>query len=274
MISLLGAFWFWNQETVPITGRKRFNFIGHEYLEENEYQFFPQVFLHHLTMKILQDDRRALLPADHPMDVVVQKVFYQLLEAQGQDPSGWKISVIRAPGRSCPFTAESQRLILSDVNVAVAAANKQVLIYSGAFPVCQDEAGLACLMASQIAACIMERHSEYISHYYFVRFSAVPAIPLIISTFLFPLTAVITVPYIATWVVYAWNRDAALITSANKEDRYAGFIGKAKAGYDMHAGIGYWIRNLERAEWKIAENGRLNSPFHREVRNKSLALGP
>jgi hypothetical protein len=225
-------------------------------------------------MTILQDDPRALLPADHPMNVVVLKVFYRLLEAQRQDPSEWKISVIKAPGRSCPFTAESQRLIFSDVNTAVVTANKQVLVYSGAFSVCQDEAGLACLIASQIAGCIMEPHSEDISHYYFVRFSAVPAIPLIISTFLLPPIAVITVPYIALWVTYAWSRDAALAKFVNKEDRYAGFICMAKAGYDMHAGIGYWIRNLERAERKIAENGRLNSPLNREVRNKSLALGP
>lgn len=103
MIGVLGAFWFWNQEKVPITGRKRFNFISHEYMEEKEHMNFPNVLLLYLTLAITQDDPSVLLPADHPMNVVVQKGFYRLLEAQGQDPSGWKISVVRAPGNSHPL---------------------------------------------------------------------------------------------------------------------------------------------------------------------------
>jgi hypothetical protein len=278
MVGLIGGFWFWNQETVPITGRRRFNFISHEYLEENEHKFSPYVFLFHLTMAIIQDKPTLLLPADHPMNVVVQKVFYRLLEAQGQDPSDWKISVVRAPGRTCPInpvkTQESQMLIFSEINTAVATANKQVLVYSGAFSFCQDEAGLACLIASQIAACIVERRGEVISHYYFVRFSAVPAIPLIISAFLLPPTAAIAVPYIAIWAAYAWGRDAAGKIFVNRQDRYAGFILMARAGYDLQAGIGYWIRNLEGAEQIMAGNAHLNSPFHKEVCNKSSTLDP
>jgi hypothetical protein len=97
MIGVLGSFWLWNQEEVPITGRKRFNFISHEHLEENEHKFFPKVVLLHFTMTIDQDKPSVLLPADHPVNVVVQKVFYRLLEAQGQGSSGWKIGVVRAP---------------------------------------------------------------------------------------------------------------------------------------------------------------------------------
>jgi hypothetical protein len=71
MIGLLGAFWLWNQEKVPITGRKRFNFISHEYLENNEHKSFPMVLLFHHTMAITQHDPSVLLPTDHPMNLVV-----------------------------------------------------------------------------------------------------------------------------------------------------------------------------------------------------------
>jgi hypothetical protein len=271
MIGLLGAFWLWNQEKVPITGRKRFNFISHEYLENNEHKNFLMALLLHHTMAITRHNPSVLLPADHPMNVVVQRVFYRLLKAQGQDSSGWKICVVRARGNSYPFASghESQRLTFSDINRVIGAANKQVLVYTGALPVCQDEAGLASVIAHQIAARIMEPHSEVISHHYFVRLSAVPAIPLIISAFLLPQTAVIAAPYLALWVAYAWTRDAACKTLV-EQDRYAGTMVMARAGYDIHAGIGYWVRYLQREERKIAEIGRLNSPIHREVHNKSL----
>jgi T-complex protein 1 subunit theta len=271
MIGLLGAFWLWNQEKVPITGRKRFNFISHEYLENNEHKNFLKSLLLHYTMAITQHKPSVLLPADHPMNVVVQKVFYRLLKAQGQDSSGWKICVVRARGNSYPFASghESQRLTFSGIDRVLGAANNQVLVYTGALPVCQDEAGLASAIAHQIAACIMEPHSEVISHHYFVRLSAVPAIPLVIPAFLLPQTAVIAVSYLALWVAYAWTRDAACKTLV-EQGRYAGTMVMARARYGIHAGIGYWVRYLERAERKIAEIGRLNSPIHREVHNKSL----
>jgi len=271
MIGVLGSPWLWNQEEVPITGRKRFNFISHEHLEENEHKFFPKVVLLHFTMTIAQDKPSVLLPADHPVNVVVQKVFYRLLEAQGQDSSGWKIGVVRAPSKSYPITSDqgSRRHIFPEINTALVAANKQVLVYSGALPVCQDEAGLASVIASQIAACIMDPTSEVLSHHYFVRFSAVPVTPLFISALLLPPMAIIAVPYTALWAWYCWTRDAAGNTLA-EQDRYAGLVIMARAGYDMHADMGYWIRNLEIGERKVTENSRLNSPFHREVRNKYL----
>jgi hypothetical protein len=58
-------------------------------------------------MMISQDDSRVWLPEDHPISVVVQKVFYRLLEAQGLNPSGWKISVVRVAGMSYPFGPRS-----------------------------------------------------------------------------------------------------------------------------------------------------------------------
>jgi hypothetical protein len=124
---------------------------------------------------------------------------------------------------------ESRILISSEIGSIIAGAKKQVVVYSGVLPICQDETGLACLLASVIANNIVELRCESLSHYIFARASAIPGIPLFIAAVILRPWALIAVPYIALWAAYFRNRDAAAEESA-REATYGGVTVMARAG--------------------------------------------
>jgi predicted Zn-dependent protease len=74
-----------NIETVPVTGRKRFNWVGPEYEQQLGQAQYKQ---------ILQEFGRQILPEYDPRTRLVQKVLDRLIPHSGLEGEKWEVHVI------------------------------------------------------------------------------------------------------------------------------------------------------------------------------------
>jgi len=97
IIAIAGAliFYFSNLETVPISGRTRFNVYGADTVREaGEMQY----------RAVLYDIERAgakVLPGWDPRTVRVKRVMRKLIPFSGMADEKWEIFVIEDPRMSC-----------------------------------------------------------------------------------------------------------------------------------------------------------------------------
>ena len=77
-----------NMETVPVSGRRRFNWVSPEKEEQLGLQQFQQV---------LRQFRGRILPAWHPNTRMVQRVLDRLIPTSGLANQAWEVYVIDDP---------------------------------------------------------------------------------------------------------------------------------------------------------------------------------
>lgn len=83
------GFYVYNLETVPITGRRRFNIIS----PATEAQLAGQMF-----QATMDEFRGRVLPRDHPAVKRVRRVMERLQGVSGLDEGGWEVFVVRDEG--------------------------------------------------------------------------------------------------------------------------------------------------------------------------------
>ena len=83
-----------NMETVPVSGRKRFNWVSPEKEEQLGSQQFHQV---------VQQFRGQILPAWHPKTKMVHRVLDRLIPASGLVNQAWEVYVIDDPSQMNAF---------------------------------------------------------------------------------------------------------------------------------------------------------------------------
>ncbi|KAJ9652489.1 metalloendopeptidase [Neophaeococcomyces mojaviensis] len=138
------TFYVFNLEEVPITHRRRFNFISPEteksLVSDREYQ------------SLLQQFRGKVLPREHPYTQLVAKIVERLLpSAHGLDGGDWKVHVIDDPNM---------------VNAFVMPGGK-VFVFTGIMPVAQDENGLAAVIGHEIGHNVAHHVGERLSRQFF-----------------------------------------------------------------------------------------------------------
>ena len=75
----------YNMETVPISGRRRFNCVSEDY----------ERWMSHATYRMVMSEYgRKILPPDHPDSRMVQRVMDRLIPASGLSREGWEVKVI------------------------------------------------------------------------------------------------------------------------------------------------------------------------------------
>ena len=79
------GFVVYNLETVPVSGRLRFNWVTPEHEEEMGNQQYQQ---------ILQEFRGQILPSWHPHVRMVHRVLNRLIPASGLETENWEVHVI------------------------------------------------------------------------------------------------------------------------------------------------------------------------------------
>ena len=75
----------YNIEQVPVSGRRRFNWVSSEYEEQLGLEQYQQV---------LQQYRGQILPPSHPAVRMVHRVLDRLIPSTGLDGQKWEINVI------------------------------------------------------------------------------------------------------------------------------------------------------------------------------------
>ena len=200
-----GAFYFSNLEYVPVTGRRRFNFIS----PEQEAALAGDQF-----KLVMQEFGNKVLPPNHPYSRLVNAVVERLLPASGLQDQDWEVRVIDDP----------------NVKNAFVTPGGKVFVFSGILPICAGDDGLAHVLGHEIGHTVAHHTAEKMSKSGFVLGLAL----------VFALTFDVS-GYLAQSIVdIALNRTNS--RTQESEADYIGMLMASKACFDPQAAIGLWQR--------------------------------
>jgi metalloendopeptidase OMA1, mitochondrial len=203
-----GAFYVYNLEKVPITGRRRFNCLSpateKQVLGDAGYQ------------DLLQEYQGKILPESHPNTRMVTRVVQRLLPSVGNlgTETEWAVHVIDAPDEKNAFVVPGGK----------------VFVFSGILPICQDENGVATVLGHEIAHNIAHHTAERISRSLFIFLASLAA------TALFDVSGT-TSKYITDLVLSLPNG-----RTQEAEADHIGLLLMARSCFDPNAAIGFWHR--------------------------------
>ncbi|OAA33540.1 Peptidase M48 [Moelleriella libera RCEF 2490] len=212
------AFYLYNSQTVPVTGRRRFNFLSDAYVERAHRRDVEAV------IRAVHDQGGRFLSDWDPRTVVVKRVMKRLIPLSGLPEQEWEIHVI-ADDRTA--------------NAFVLPGGK-VFVCSGLIPVCRTEDGLAAVLGHEIAHNTASHAAERLSAAWigsltagscFFLAGALPGLAL------FALWNVVGGFYIQDLLYY--------LPMGRKQESEADYIGlmmMAEACYDPRQAIAFWQR--------------------------------
>lgn len=195
--------------TAPITGRRRVLLTP----ENQEIQLGLQAY-----QQTLQDER---LSSDTATANLVKQVGKRIAEVSNRSDFAWEFNLIASPSQN-----------------AFALPGGKVAVYEGILPVCQDEGGLAVVMAHEVAHALARHGGERMSQQ-----TAVDVGKQVASKFTqakFPDKAEMVAKYYGAATEYG-----LLLPFSRKHEAEADHIGiilMARAGYDPMAAPAFWTR--------------------------------
>ncbi|OAJ38434.1 hypothetical protein BDEG_22366 [Batrachochytrium dendrobatidis JEL423] len=133
-IVLFSVYYYEHLETVPISGRRRFNDVspGMERLIGNQtYE------------AVMHEYRHAILPAYHPQSVFVRRIAGRLIKASGLASPDWEVFVINDPQTN-----------------AFVLPNGKIFVFSGIIPIAMNEDGIATILGHEIAHHVARHSAE------------------------------------------------------------------------------------------------------------------
>ncbi|KAF1981134.1 hypothetical protein K402DRAFT_250861 [Aulographum hederae CBS 113979] len=208
----LGSFVVYNTETVPVSGRWRFNCVPAEWEESIAKSTYQQV---------MQEYRRKVLSESDSRTRLVKRVLQRLIPASGLTEENWEVHVIDDP----------------QTNAFVIPGGK-VFVFSGILPVCGGEDGLAAVLGHEIAHNVAHHSAERMS-----LMLPVLGLTLLLA---FVLNDVVGNSfYFSNYLVQALVN---LPKSRNQESEadYIGLLMMAQSCYEPQAAVRLWA-NMERA---------------------------
>lgn len=132
------AFYAYNTEVVPVSGRRRFNIIS----AENEAKLAVQMY-----EEVIEEFQGRIFGPNHPMTRRVRRVMNRLIPMSGIEDLEWEVFVIKDD---------------STKNAFVIPGGK-VFVFSGILPICGDDDGLAAVMSHEIAHTVAHHAAETMS---------------------------------------------------------------------------------------------------------------
>jgi metalloendopeptidase OMA1, mitochondrial len=219
-IALAVAFYFYNLEVVPVSGRKRFNCYSEKTVREvSEMQYRRLIYdMEKSGMRFLGDwDPRTLM---------VRRIMARLIPVSGVDDEDaqWEVRVI------------DDR---STANAFVLPGGK-VFVYSGILRVARTESQLAAVLGHEIAHNLAKHFGERLSQSIGESFFLGSALMLLAAT---PLT------FIAGWMFggdllnLLFSRPMGRMQESEAD--YIGLMMMAEACYDPREAVTFW-QNSER----------------------------
>ncbi|KAI1344771.1 peptidase family M48-domain-containing protein [Xylariaceae sp. FL0016] len=217
VVSFLGAlaFYFSNLETVPISGRRRFNCYSEEYVKTTS-----DAQVKHIEYEVERSGAYFLREWD-PRTRMVKRVLNRLIPYSGMADAEWEVRVIEDP-----HTAN-----------AMVLPGGKIFVYSGLIPIARSEAGLAAVLGHEIAHCLAQHMGEQMS-------SQIGKNVLLWSVIF--LSGGLATPILGgTLLDYIFSKPMS-----RKQESEADFIGlmmMAEACYDPQQAINFW-RRMESAQ--------------------------
>lgn len=203
-----GAVYVLNLEEVPVSGRRRFNFIPakvEEALGEST------------VAEIQQQYAGRFLDEDDPRSRMVKRVLERLLpfafaEAHGLREMNWEVHVIDSP----------------EMNAFVVPGGK-VFVFTGILPQCRDEDGIAAVLGHEIAHVVARHTAERMSQ-----------APLILIPILASLA--LDVSFYSANAILQLFLSMPASRKHEAEADYIGLLMAAQACYRPEAAMEFWAR--------------------------------
>ncbi|KAG5952019.1 hypothetical protein E4U53_001791 [Claviceps sorghi] len=220
VVAVLGAvaFYLWNSETVPVTGRRRFNFLSDKCVEYAHARAVDDV------VEMVRDQGGHFLSEWDPRTIMVRRVMRNLIRVSGLPELDWEVRVI----------ADNQT-----ANAFVLPGGK-VFVHSGLIPLCRNEDALAAVLGHEIAHNTASHAAERLSAAWMVNLTAGS---------LFFLAGAL--PGLALFVLWSYAGSFYLtdllyyLPMGRKQEVEADYIGlmmMAEACYDPRRAVGFWQR--------------------------------
>ncbi|KAI1778312.1 hypothetical protein F4818DRAFT_295133 [Hypoxylon cercidicola] len=220
VISILGAvaFYFSHIQTVPVSGRRRFNCFSDETVEAaSEAQ----------VKRIVYEVERAggrFLDDWDPRMAMVKRVMRRLIPVSGMEDAKWEITVIDDPHTANAFVLPGGK----------------VFVFSGLIPIAKNEHGLATVLGHEIAHNLAGHVAE--------RMSGQIGTNILLYSLIF-LTgglAILGTQFIGGAALdLLFSRPMGRMQESEAD--YIGLMMMAEACYDPREALGFWQR-MERAQ--------------------------
>lgn len=212
------AFYFYNSQMVPVTGRRRFNYLSDELIER----------LHRgdaaaLIKEIQRQGGRFLSDRD-PRTIAVKTVMRRLIPVSGMGNVKWEIYVIADDRTSNAFVLPGGK----------------VFVHSGLLNTCRNEDSLAAVLGHEIAHNTASHAAERISAGWIANLTA--------GSLFFLLGALPGLSLFCLWSAVGgfYLRDLLFhLPMGRKQETEADYIGlmmMAEACYDPQQAVGFWKR--------------------------------
>ncbi|OTB16616.1 hypothetical protein K445DRAFT_295020 [Daldinia sp. EC12] len=212
------VFYFSNIQTVPVSGRRRFNCFSEESVEAAS-----EAQVKRLIWEVERSGGRFLSDWD-PRMAMVKRVMRKLIPVSGMEDSKWEIRVIDDPHTANAFVLPGGK----------------VFVFSGLIPIARNEDGLATVLGHEIAHNLAGHVAE--------RMSGQIGINILLYSLIF-LTggiAILGTQFIGSTVLdLLFARPMGRMQE--READYIGLMMMAEACYDPREAIGFWKR-MERAQ--------------------------
>lgn len=134
-------FYFSNIQTVPVSGRRRFNC----YSEKTVEQYADQQ-VKHILYEVERQGGTFLSERD-PRTRMVKRVMERLIPVSGMEDANWEVRVIQDDNQANAFVLPGGK----------------VFVYSGILPIARNENGLATVLGHEIAHNLAQHISEQMS---------------------------------------------------------------------------------------------------------------
>lgn len=138
---LVGGIYISNLETVPVSGRRRFNIIS-ERVDEN--------LAEQIKRETLAEYRNRVLSPWDKRHLMVERVLERLIPASGLPNKSWEVHVIDDPSQKNAFVLPGGK----------------VFVFSGILPICENQDGVATVLSHEIAHTVARHHAERMSQAY------------------------------------------------------------------------------------------------------------
>lgn len=225
IVAVLAAiiFYLYNSQTVPVTGRRRFNFLSDELVAKANARAAEAV------IKDVVQQGGSFLPSWDPRTRMVARVMKKLIPVSGLKDLNWEIYVIDND---------------STANAFVIPGGK-VFVFSGIINVCRSEDALAAVLGHEIAHNAASHAAE--------RLSAAWVGNLTIGSIFFLAGALPGLALFALWNTVGgfYLQDLLYyLPMGRKQETEADYIGlvmMAEACYDPRQAVTFWQR-MERIQ--------------------------
>ncbi|KAK9417951.1 putative Peptidase family M48-domain-containing protein [Seiridium unicorne] len=216
-VAVLGAvvFYFANVQTVPVSGRRRFNCYSPSTVEAVSEQQYKRIIY-----DVERQGGRFLSDWD-PRTQMVKRVMRRLIPVSGMEDAAWEVRVIDDPNQANAFVLPGGK----------------VFVFSGIIPIARNEDGLAAVLGHEIAHNLAEHIGE--------RMSGQIGVNILLGSVVL-LTALWGGALLATQFFGGSLLDLLFSRPMGRrqesEADYIGLMMAAEACYDPEAALTFWQR--------------------------------